>query len=361
MPLVWVIGSRGLLGRAICRAVRARPGWTLCDAEPLPWAEDTRMAEVARRNTRALLERSGAETLRCAGSPSANPVDARSGFDWAIVWAAGAAVTSSPVSQLDHEHTQLQLVLDAIAAELALVSGARSDPPHSEPTVESRQTPSPARGVFFYASSAGGVYGGSIHPPFTEETVPVPLAGYGRFKLGAEQAITAFSRGSDTPALIGRIANLYGPGQSMAKLQGVISHLARAELTRAPMAIYVPLDTMRDYIYVDDCAALICAGLERLASEPHDALSKTVVKNLVSGSAVTIGSLLGAFRVLGKRKPNVTLGASSLAAAQAVDLRLASIVWPELDARPQTPLPVGIQATLAEMQAKIQAGPRQSP
>jgi len=41
---------------------------------------------------------------------------------------------------------------------------------------------------------------------------------------------------------------------------------------------------------------------------------------------------------------------------QARDLSLRSRVWPELDHRLLTPLPVGISATAADLQRRLQAG-----
>ena len=54
--------------------------------------------------------------------------------------------------------------------------------------------------------------------------------------------------------MIGRFSNLYGPGQNLGKLQGLISRLALSAVTRQPINIFVPLDTIRDYVYVDDAA-----------------------------------------------------------------------------------------------------------
>ncbi len=66
-----------------------------------------------------------------------------------------------------------------------------------------------------------------------------------------------------TPLLVGRLSNLYGPGQDLAKPQGLISQLCRAQLTRRPLSIYVSLDTRRDYLFVDDAAAMVVAGARR--------------------------------------------------------------------------------------------------
>ena len=122
----------------------------------------------------------------------------------------------------------------------------------------------PRDSAFFFASSAGGVYAGSAGPPFTEETTPVPLAPYGHAKISAEQLTREFSARTGVPVLAARISNLYGPGQDISKPQGLVSQLCRAQLTRQPLSVYVSLDTMRDYLYVDDAARMSVAALDAL-------------------------------------------------------------------------------------------------
>jgi UDP-glucose 4-epimerase len=52
------------------------------------------------------------------------------------------------------------------------------------------------------------------------------------------------------------------------------------------------------------------------------------------------------------------LASSTAAAFQAIDLRLESVRWPELDVREFTPLPAGIHATMADILSGVQAGER---
>ncbi|MEP6981067.1 MAG: hypothetical protein ABJA16_09930, partial [Nakamurella sp.] len=117
----------------------------------------------------------------------------------------------------------------------------------------------------------------------------------------------------------------------------------------------VPLDTTRDYLYVDDCAAMICDGLDRLGRERPTA---PVIKVLASQQGVTIGTLLAEMRRLFKRAPRVVLGSSPFAKFQVRDLRLRSVVWPELDRRSLTPLGVGIRATASDLLRATQLGDR---
>lgn len=316
----WVVGARGLLGRATTAALRRDTTWRIVTREPLPWADDERLRRDASASLTALVDQA-----------------ALADGTWAIFWTAGTVVTSSPPAAMQEELRQFRLVLDAFADAVA-------------------SHPDPGRGCLFFASSAGGVYGGSAEPPFTELTPPVPISPYGEFKLEAEGVLEEFSLRSGVSTVAGRISNLYGPGQRLEKMQGLISHIARAQLSPAPASIYVPLDTLRDYIYVDDCGALI-ADVAAAALDASQARGPVrVTKNLISGQAVTISAVLGYFRTVAKGHPHVMLGSSDASVLQAVDLRLASVVWPELDRRDLTPLPAGIYATMNDILSGIQAG-----
>jgi len=211
-------------------------------------------------------------------------------------------------------------------------------------------------GAFFFASSAGGVYAGVGTPPYDELSPVRPLAAYGQAKLDAEALVTGWSDRTGTPSLIGRIANLYGPGQNLAKAQGLISQICRSNLTGQPLSIYVSLDTLRDYVFAPDGADMIVEGLSRLRQEQSATHPGVVTKILASQRAITIGAVLGEMRRIFKRSPRIVLGASSVSAMQARDLSLRSRVWPELDRRSLTPFPVGVATTAADLLRRLQVG-----
>jgi UDP-glucose 4-epimerase len=252
---------------------------------------------------------------------------------WTVAWCAGAGVTASSANAVQLELAALRVTLDALAD----ASRGRE-------------------GAFFFASSAGGVYSGVGAPPYDESSPVHPLAAYGQAKLDGEALVTAWSQRTGMSSLIGRIANLYGPGQNLGKGQGLISQICRSHLTGQPLSIYVSLDTLRDYLFAPDCAGLIVAGLARLRQEESSMQPPVVTKILASQRAVTIGAVLGEMRRIFKRSPRIVLGASAASAMQARDLRLRSRVWPELDRRALTPLPAGISATAADLQRKLQTG-----
>jgi UDP-glucose 4-epimerase len=210
-------------------------------------------------------------------------------------------------------------------------------------------------GTFFLASSAGGVYAGVATPPYNESSPVRPLAAYGQAKLDAEALVTAWSRHTGTSALIGRITNIYGPGQNLKKGQGLISQICLNGLTGKPLSIYVSLDTLRDYLFAPDCAGLIIDGLARLRQECQTH-PMVITKILASQRAITISAVLGEMRRIFKRPPQIAMGASSVSSMQARNLSVRSLVWPELDHRSLTPFPVGIALTGADLLRRLQAG-----
>jgi UDP-glucose 4-epimerase len=300
--LDWVIGAGGLLGSAVVRSLSGRDGASPFRGPRVRWNE----AE-ADDDLRAGVERLITE----AGE-----------HPWRVFWCAGVGVTGSSAASLRTEVSRFQTLLSAIAA---LDADVRE------------------RGMLFVTSSAGALYAGSHGAPFTESTPPHPLGEYGLAKQAIEEAAERFSQESGVRCLVGRIANLYGPGQSLAKPQGLISHLCRSHVRRTPLSVYVPLDTLRDYIFVDDCADLLVAACERLADEPAGSHR---MKILASGRSVSIGALLGEFRRVVGRRPEIVMGSSPVSALQSRDLRMRSIVWPDLDHRPATNLSDGMARTL---------------
>jgi UDP-glucose 4-epimerase len=329
-PLTWVIGRGGLLGRSL----ETELGKATRDQVD-PGASGTAVGSDARiwnppRPIDWSAPGAGAVELRQLAGEFLGVVGDR---PWSVAWCAGAGVTASSANALELELTALRETLDALAAAA----------PGS-------------KGTFFFASSAGGVYAGVGAPPYDECSPVRPLAAYGQAKLDGEALVAEWSQETGTPSLIGRIANIYGPGQNLAKAQGLISQICRSHLTGQPLSIYVSLDTLRDYLFAPDCAQLIVESLVRLRDERSGTGPTVVTKILASQRAITIGAVLGEMRRIFKSPPHIVLGASAVSAMQARDLSLRSRVWPELDRRTLTPLPAGIAATAADLRHKLQAG-----
>jgi len=313
-PPTWVLGARGLLGSHVVDSLRRR-GATVLTVQ-VPWRD--------RQGTRAALA-DGVRRLE----------DAAAGGEWQLAWCAGAGVVATTAAAMDEELAAFSVLLDELAARPAL---ARA-------------------GALFVASSAGGVYAGSSsRPPFTEESATGALVPYGRTKLDMEHAVRRFADRTGAAVLIGRIANLYGPGQNLAKAQGLVSQLSRAHVTGVPVSIYVSLDTLRDYVYAADVGDLVAAGLGALRTQVEGRTDRVVVKVVATGSSLTIGHLIGESTRHHRARARVVVKAPQEGSGQIRDLRLRSVVWPQLDAHLRTPMLVGMARTAADVAVQLRTG-----
>lgn len=308
-PPLWVVGAGGLLGGAV--AAEARRHGVPVRVSDVPWQQPDASVAVLGDTADDLV---------------AHHRHVR------VAWCAGAGVVGTSARELADELDVFAHVLERIAAASQRSPGTRVE--------------------LFLASSAGGLYAGSPRPPFTEEDPPAPLAPYGETKLAMERAATAMAQEYGVPLLIGRIANLYGPGQRLDKPQGIVSQLCRAQFEHRPLSIYVSLDTARDYLYVADAARMVLAGLDLLAREPAGTV---VTKILCSGAATSLASILGELQRISKRRPPIVLGVSPTARFQASDLRFRSVVWPQLDPLATTTFPAGMAATYRDVAASLRA------
>jgi UDP-glucose 4-epimerase len=316
-PLTWVIGAGGLLGSSVERALARRgPVWR--PEGSIPWNKSAAGSELAD-----------------AAARFATTVDDR---PWQIAWCAGAGVIATTADALAEEVVVFDRVLTALSEKMWRGNAGR----------------------VFLASSAGGLYAGSSGPPFTERTPVRPIAPYGDVKLRLERIAADWTAVHGWPVVIGRISNLYGAGQDLSKPQGLISQICRAHLLNQPISIYVPLDTVRDYIYAPDCGELVADVLARLWVDVDGGHAPVQVKILASQRGVTIGALLGELRRIFKRSIKVVNGSSATARVQARDLRFRSVVWPDLDRRTLTPLAAGIRATVDHLTLQLQVGSLQA-
>jgi UDP-glucose 4-epimerase len=294
-----VVGRGGLLGSAVLRRC-AEP----FDASPVDWDDAAAVTVTLRQDAARFRDEVGDRP-------------------WAVIWAAGSATTSTSAEAAMQELESLRELLEAVRAN-------RPAGP----------------GVVFLTSSAGGVYAGSDDPPFDAITTVAPLSPYGELKV-AQEALAAGLLAGVCPLVIGRFSNLYGPGQNLAKLQGLISRLALSAVTQQPINIFVPLDTIRDYIYVDDAARAATEAVERaLADQPE--VPQVLV--IASGQPATVGQLLRTMNQVTKRKVPVALGTHPSAYAQSLDLRLI----PTFPPSSTTPLPAGMKAVFLDILTRVQ-------
>lgn len=113
-------------------------------------------------------------------------------------------------------------------------------------------------GRIVYISSAGVVYGPNVtHTPMTEHDLASPISPYGIAKLASENYLSYFHSKYSIDTQVFRLTNPYGNGQIYKNGQGVIAAFLESIKQGRPLKIIGDGESTRDYIYVDDAAAMI--------------------------------------------------------------------------------------------------------
>lgn len=190
-----------------------------------------------------------------------------------------------------------------------------------------------ARGVL--ASSGGTVYGEPATLPVDEAHPLNPISAHGVNALAAEAYAHFYADHHGLDLSVLRFANVYGPGQTGRRGQGVIAAWCRALAVGEAVPVLGSLRARRDFVYAADAArAAVAIG------EHPDA---TGIYNVGSGEAVALSHVLELVAEAAGRAPHVEAlpGRDIDVSAVALDHgRLtAATGW-----RPQTPLAAGIGA-----------------
>lgn len=303
MTLCWIVGSGGLLGSALARTVNARAVQLFVPGERFEWLDGARLrAQFA-----------------CSLSSFAAQATALGG-EWELYWAAGIGAMGSSAVDLAIETEALQHLLRLLAANSVLGS---------------------IPGRIALASSAGAIYGGLQTDIIDEASSEAPTTPYADAKLEQERLLREFSAsGFPAVALTARISTLYGPGQANGKRQGLISHMARSIIRNRPIQIFVPFDTVRDYIMADDAAAIIVAAL-------HSRSGRGGLMRIVASERPTsIAEIVATFHRVARRPPLIATSASKLSALYLRRVQYRS-TWLLERPVPHTGLPIGIAQVLA--------------
>lgn len=290
----WIIGSGGLLGSALLHEF---PG--AFRGERINWDDPGQSVSDLKHNLKE---------YRTVVENDPQP--------WLIIWAAGHATVSSDQKICQ---TELSVFSDFIAY------------------FQDNLPVGP--GTFFLTSSAGGIYAGSTGAPFSADSAPAPISDYGTLKLMQESIAQNLT---GVRVVISRLSNLYGAGQDLNKLQGLVSRLVKAGLEKETVNIFVPLDTIRDFIYVQDAAATI-------ASVVRDPESPDLVL-IASGEPRSLGTVIAQVQDVLRVKIPIAYGAHDSGSSQAPDLRMIPTV-----PNPQsTPFPVGVKAVITDLLDRLQ-------
>jgi UDP-glucose 4-epimerase len=131
--------------------------------------------------------------------------------------------------------------------------------------------------------------------------------------------------------------------------------MSRCLIFGVPVRIYVPLDTIRDYLFAEDAAKRIAAGVARLGREPSLG-ARSVIKLYNSGKETTVAGLIGVYRQIARRQLRVILGLSPARTQQPLRLQFRSIVWCDAPIISGTELLDGVSRLHRHQLALFQAG-----
>lgn len=299
MNVAWVLGSGGLLGTAVCRALRNKGTEPFAPEQRFCWDSAVRLPDQMAAAVSAFAQHVGAAD------------------SWEIFWAAGTGTMSSSADSVAQETRALFLLLTRLGSEAALLSKP---------------------GVILFASSAGSIYAGSSDDIITEASAPAPTTAYANEKIRQEDLVRGFVLANPSAAaVIARISTLYGPGQAAGKRQGLLGHMARSILQNRPIHIYVPYDTIRDYIDADDAAEIVVNAVRTTSQR-----SRVMIKIVASECPVTIAEIIGIFKRISRRSPKVITVSNKLSALYSRRVQFRSTVFLEGDNFSPKRLPVGI-------------------
>ena len=115
-----------------------------------------------------------------------------------------------------------------------------------------------------------GPAGGAARPVASRAgvTPASPTSVYAATKLAQEHLFQAWCAATGTPLSVFRFQNLYGPGQSLTNsYTGLLVHFARMASAGNPIEVYEDGRIVRDFLYVDDASAALCAAMKRPPSD----------------------------------------------------------------------------------------------
>jgi UDP-glucose 4-epimerase len=132
------------------------------------------------------------------------------------------------------------------------------------------------------ATSTAAVYQNTSTKTILNETSPVePLSPYGISKLQMEKKIIDFASIHKIPAIILRLFNVYGIGQSL-EYAGVITKFKENIQNNSPLIIFGDGSAIRDFVHVDDVVDSIILSILH---------SKNFICNIASGTSTSVSDL----------------------------------------------------------------------
>ena len=309
MALVWVIGSGGLLGGALISELTQSEDTLYEPVTKFNWSNPSVANELIKQ----------AACQFCAQAAKG---------PWTIYWAAGTGTMHSTEQALHEETSCLETLISSLLHDTILNLNV---------------------GAFVFASSAGAIYAGAQEEVITESTVPSPINAYGREKLQQESLVNQLNKNGQGASVIScRITTLYGFKSKDGKQQGLIAQIVRKILTNQVVHIYVPLETMRDYITAKDAAKqMINVALTlRKTSGIH-------IKIIASGISTSIAQILAILKQICKRNLRVITQADEKSAQYQRVVQFKSEINTGAIEKNQNNLITGISELFTEIQKDI--------
>lgn len=212
---------------------------------------------------------------------------------WVVMWCAGGGNVAADA--------------DAMATETELVAKLAS-------WVQRHAADAGASTVLSFASSGGAIWSGTEERVLSEDTPPTPWHPYGKAKLEQERLLAQEAKASGWLRVrLARISNLYGPEPENHPPSGLPGHLIANVLRRIPTSIYVPMDTQRDYIYVDHAADMMVTDA---MSAFEDCPGTSTIDLVAAGSSHTIAAVVSTLEKVLTRRVPLTVGFSPHASRQ---------------------------------------------
>ena len=314
--LIWIVGKGGLLGSSLAQMLsESTANWaTWQPKEAFSW------------KSKPQLHFQFSEAIKDFHRESLNYKK------WTLAWTAGVGVIGTQESDLTAETYNFNCFTELLSQTFKSDLG---------------------KGVFFLASSAGGIWGGTPHFPISETTPSSPISSYGKQKLAQETLLANLAAmHPQLKVLIGRISNLYGPGQNLTKPQGLLSQLCRSALLQVPINIFVPLNTVRDYIHSQDAAELILKAITKVQQDNYSLQLTT--KIFCSEEDCSISQILSYLHQLTYREPVVSFPENRNSHQQPSELTFRSQVL--VDSTRCRPLINGIHELLTFLETQLQMG-----
>lgn len=187
-----------------------------------------------------------------------------------------------------------------------------------------------------FISSGGTIYGNPLHSPIPETHATDPICSYGIVKLTIEKYLAYYHREYGLNYRVLRLANPYGPGMEVHKMQGVIGVFMSHILHGQAIDVWGDGSVVRDYVYIGDvCNALVLA--ESYKGAEH-------IFNIGSGQGYSLLEIVSAIERVTERKANIRFSAERKFDVQVsvLDIRRAQ---EELGWHARTSLEDGLIAT----------------